>query len=323
VGQESHGVTWSDAAARLDVGRLWSELQREGIAVAHIGSDHFPSVLQHDPRPPGVLFFRGNPQVLDAPLVAVVGTRNCTSYGREVAFELGRDLVTAGVTVVSGLALGIDGAAHAGALSAGDLGYGPAGVAASGVDVPYPRRHAGLWRRVAERGVILSESAPGQPAQRWRFPARNRIIAGLVRLVVVVESRESGGSMLTVSEALERGVDVGVVPGPVTSPASAGTNRLLVEGAFPIRHAGDVLDSIGRIVPWTLRGGGQDPPGKELNPTYQRVLDAVDWTPTPTGTIVSKSGLGIGATCVALRGLSALGMVRDGGGWWERCRAGT
>jgi DNA protecting protein DprA len=171
-----------------------------------------------------------------------------------VAYQLGYDLCSAGVVVVSGLALGIDGAAHAGALAAvrdAGRGGGPGaagstvGVAASGVDVVYPRQHAALWGEVARLGAIVSETPPGSPAQAWRFPSRNRVIAGLAQMVVVVECHASGGSWHTVEAALRRGIEVGAVPGSVQNPASVGTNTLLHEGAIPVRGAQDVLDALG------------------------------------------------------------------------------
>ncbi len=218
------------------------------------GRPDYPSALVNDPERPGVLFWRGDLRHLARPCVAVVGTRRATLDGRSVAFELGRDLAAAGICVVSGLALGIDGAAHAGALrsarasvarGAGAIGAGPAGVAASGVDVPYPRRHAGLWEQVVTSGVMLSETLPGRPAQAWRFPARNRIIAGLAAMVVVVESHAAGGSLITAEAAMARGIEVRVVPGPVHSSASAGSNQLLYDGPGPVRNAQDVLDGLG------------------------------------------------------------------------------
>jgi DNA processing protein len=137
-------------------------------------------------------------------------------------------------------------------------------VAASGVDVPYPRRHAGLWREVVSTGAVISENLPGRPAQAWRFPSRNRVIAGLVRLVVVVESHACGGSLITAEAAIERGVEVRVVPGPVHSPASAGSNQLLYDGPGPVRHAQDVLDALGVVRP--APPPPTRPPGPSLMP---------------------------------------------------------
>jgi len=319
---------WAVAAGRADVAGRWAALVEAKIGVTWIGHAQYPAVLAVDPDPPGVVFWRGDLDALDRLCVAIVGTRRCTHYGREVAAELGQDLAGAGVCVVSGLALGIDGAAHGGALEAG--GAGPVGVAASGVDVVYPRRHAHLWARVTAAGAIISETAPGHQAQAWRFPARNRIIAGLARVVVVVESHAGGGSLLTVDAALDRGIDVAAVPGPVHSPASTGTNQLLVDGARPVRHAGDVLQALGDLRPWPppaqlpLPGTEIDTaraaPPDRLDAGAQRVLDAVDWTPTPVGTVAGRTGLAIAPLSMALHRLEGLGLVRDGGGWWERTR---
>lgn len=272
---------WAEVAARVDPVPWWRPFAGSGVRVTWRGQPDYPAALVHDPHPPGVLFWRGELAVLDLPAVALVGTRNATPDGRSVAFELGRDLAAAGICVVSGLALGIDGAAHRGCLQAvADGGPGaPAGVAASGVDVPYPRSHAGLWGRVVEAGVIVSETLPGRPAQAWRFPSRNRVIAGLVRMVVVVESHAAGGSLITAEAALERGVDVRVVPGPVRSPASAGSNQLLYDGPGPVRSARDVLDAMGMILP--DRPGGPPPatrPGPGEGPAA-----AVGPLPPPSG----------------------------------------
>ncbi len=258
---------WTTAARRADLDTRWRRWGSQGIRVTWRGAWDYPASLVDDPQPPGVLFWRGRLDGLAGSCVALIGTRRCSPDGRACAFELGRDLVAAGVGVVSGLALGIDGAAHLGALQGGErreaTGGDQAGapmprrpgggsglavaVVASGVDVPYPRRHADLWEEVAAAGAVVSEAPPGSAAQAWRFPSRNRIIAGLADLVVVVESHARGGSMITVEAALARGRDVRAVPGPVHSPASAGTNQLLYDGAGPVRGAQDVLDALGLL----------------------------------------------------------------------------
>ncbi|MGH9120803.1 MAG: DNA-processing protein DprA, partial [Acidimicrobiales bacterium] len=220
---------WANWTRSHPPGPRWESCAAAGISVTWPGQPDFPPALEDDPAPPGALFWQGDLGVLRLPRVAVIGTRRATPAGREVARRLGEDLALGGICVVSGLAQGIDGAAHLGALAA--CSAGPAGVAASGVDVPFPRQNADLWRQVASRGTIISETPPGRPAQTWRFPTRNRIIAGLVQMVVVVESHDAGGSLITVEAALARGVEVRAVPGPVGSPASAGTNQLLFDGA--------------------------------------------------------------------------------------------
>ena len=242
-------------AGATDVAELWDGCCRKGIGVTWPGEPSYPSSLAGMPGEPGALFWVGDiAWVGRSPVVAIVGTRRCSPDGARTAYEMARDLATAGVCVVSGLALGIDGAAHAGALagfsatstgpSTGPPAAPTVGVAASGVDVVYPRQHTALWRQVAGTGAVVSETPPGMPAQSWRFPARNRVIAGLSRMVVVVESHSTGGSWHTVDAALRWGVDVGAVPGSVRSPACAGTNTMLRDGATPVRGAQDVLDAL-------------------------------------------------------------------------------
>ena len=181
-------------------------------------------------------------QALQAPTVAVVGARACSAYGAHVARTLARDLAAAGVTVVSGLARGIDGEAHRGALDAD----GPTiAVLGCGIDRDYPAAHAELARRIAASGGVVSEYEPGVEPAPWRFPARNRIIAGLCAAVAVVEARERSGALITADLALEEGREVFAVPGEITSALSAGTNDLLKLGASPLTRAADVLSCFG------------------------------------------------------------------------------
>ncbi|HUE58979.1 MAG TPA: DNA-processing protein DprA, partial [Acidimicrobiales bacterium] len=215
----------------------------------------------------------------------------------------------------------------------------PVGVAASGVDVPYPRQHAALWERVCEMGAVLSETPPGQPAQAWRFPTRNRIIAGLSLMVVVVESHSGGGSLITAEAALERGVEVRAVPGPVRSPASAGSNQLLYDGPGPVRSAQDVLDALGVFLPGSddrdgpgargLAGGrgrsaggrGRGGADEQLNSSERAVLEAVAWRPASVGQVVERSGLAVGTVAMVLDQLEARGLIGREGGWWVRVSA--
>ena len=171
--------------------------------------------------------------------VAVVGARACSAYGRSVARSLGRELAGAGLLVISGMARGIDGEAHRGALEAGGV---TVAVLGCGVDRDYPAAHAELARRICERGLIVSEYEAGVEPAPWRFPARNRIIAGLCAATVVVEARERSGALITADFALEEGRDVLAVPGEITSSLSHGTNALLRLGAIPVTRAADVLE---------------------------------------------------------------------------------
>ncbi len=219
-----------------------------GVSVVDAVHDAWP--FSNDPDPPGLLFCRGDLGLLDhRPAVAIVGSRRCTSVGRTVAERLGAELSAMGVAVVSGLALGVDGEAHGGVFKAwahaGGRAGPPIGVVASGLDVVYPKNHGKLWERVASDGLLVSETPLGVSPNRWRFPARNRIIAALADGVVVVESHEKGGALGTADEATIRGVPVLSVPGSVLNVAADGTNRLLMEGAIPIRHATDVVEALG------------------------------------------------------------------------------
>ena len=204
----------------------------------------FPPLLTAIHDPPRRLYVRGSGSVetLSAPAVAIVGARACSSYGRSVARSLARELAAAGLVIVSGMARGVDGEAHRGALEAGGV---TCAVLGCGIDRDYPAAHAELARRICERGVLVSEYEPGVEPAPWRFPARNRIIAGLCRATVVVEARERSGALITADFALEEGREVLAVPGEITSALSGGTNALLRLGATPVTSAEDVLEVFG------------------------------------------------------------------------------
>ena len=355
-------------AQKTDVAALWVAHVRAGVRVCTLGQREYPEALAGDPQAPAVLFFVGRPSVLDSsPRVAIVGTRSATRYGLGVAAQLGADLAAAGVVVVSGLALGIDAAAHEGAVAAwraacGDRDDGgdrdgerdgdrdrdrddeassvgkspcesekrsggcaapPVAVVAGSVATPYPRQHAGLWRRVATAGAVLSESPIGSADLAWRFPLRNRIIAALSDVLVVVECHVRGGSLHTVQAATTRGVTVGAVPGSVRSPASAGTNALLADGCFVVRDASDVLVAVG-LATAGMRKGSTDRPAPsdgrvdDLPSPTAEVIREVAWDPTPLEEIIQRTGFGMDAVCSALERLRTRGVVHGEGGWWER-----
>lgn len=234
-------------------------IEDHSIDSVHIGEDLYPPLLAEAPDPPAVLFLCGDQSVvLDRPCVALIGSRRCSLYGRRMARRLAGRLASSGLCVVSGLARGIDGECHAGALAGGGV---TAAVLGSGVDVIYPRENAGLARRVLESGCILSEYPPGTPPKRFRFPQRNRIISGLSMGVVVIEAGSRSGTMITVSTALDQGREVMAVPGDATRSTSVGTNRLIREGAAPVTCARDVLEVLGldRAPP------SNDPPAAETD----------------------------------------------------------
>lgn len=229
-------VTMVTEARALDVDALVDAFERSGGSM--VLPDDAAWWFADDPEPPATVLVGGRLELVGRrPAVAIVGTRRPTQLGRAVAHDLGAELASVGVTIVSGLALGIDVAAHRGALG---VGGDTVAVVATGLDRPYPKQHRDEWATLLERGAIVSETGFGLGPQRWRFPARNRLIAALADLVIVVESQHRGGALSTAAEALERGIAVAAVPGSVRSPASDGTNALLVDGAIPIRHADDV-----------------------------------------------------------------------------------
>ncbi len=298
------------------------ELRRHQVGGQRVlvrGTPGYPGRLVHDPAPPAMLFAHGNLEPLGGPTVAVVGTRNATRPGRDFAMELGAGLAEAGVAVVSGLALGIDGAAHRGALraKAGGAVGAPVGVIASGLDVAYPRRHTELHRAVAGCGLLVSETPLGHRPTAWRFPARNRIIAGLADAVVVVESRSAGGSMLTVKEALDRGVTVLAVPGHPSAPAAAGTNDLLFDGAGIVRSVDDVLGVIG-VQPPRRPEPVEPASDPALPPHHRAVLAALGDTPAALPEIVARSGMALDEVSEALVRLEGSQHLARSAGWYER-----
>lgn len=310
---------WRSEAARLDP---FVELQRHraaGVTVTVLGDTAYPEVLAADRQPPPLLVSKGAwPAAV--PCCAIVGTRRCSRYGRDVASSLGRDLAASGVSVVSGLALGIDGAAHLGALAGGAP---PIGVVACGLDVPYPRRHATLWEQVASAGVLVSEWPLGTAPMRWRFPARNRLIATLATVVVVVESDVSGGSMHTVRQADDRGRTILAVPGPVTSPSSRGTNLLLAEGCGPCRDADDVVVALGLAGGASLPSRGRlraDAAHPEVPRGAHDVLDRLGATRWSLEGLAEATGRSVGDLSVVLVELEGTGAVVCSDGWYEAAR---
>jgi DNA processing protein len=309
---------WSHHARDLDPEAYWSAHLEAGIGVATVDSPAFPVALAQDDDPPPVIFWKGDPDHVAGMRVGIVGTRDATRYGIDLAHLMGRELAERGVGVVSGLALGIDGAAHAGVLATED-GAAPIGVVGSGLDRVYPRDHRGLWRAVSERGVLFSEYPLGTPAAAWRFPARNRLIAALADVLVVVESHATGGAMGTAVEADRRGRTVLAVPGPVTAGSSDGTNQLLFEGRGPARDTADVLLALGIA-------GGAPRTAEETRPRptgdAAAVLDAMPWQPVALEQLVLLTGLDVGTVALALDDLDRDGWVARRSGWVERVGRG-
>jgi len=288
-----------------------SRLAAAGIRWLARSDPAFPSRLRsiHDP-PPG-LFLRGHadPAVLAGVSVAIVGARACSDYGAHVARFLARELAAAGVVVISGLARGIDGWAHRGSL---DAGGATVAVLGCGIDRDYPRAHASLAGEVAARGLVVSEYPPGVAPAPWRFPARNRIVAGLAVATVVVEARERSGALITADLALEEGREVLAVPGEITSALSEGSNALLRLGAVPVTSAADVLEAIGIDAPPPSGGGA--PPG----PAAASALAALDRGAATADQIARATGLEAGAVAAALVELELAGLVEAAAGVYRR-----
>jgi DNA processing protein len=266
-------------------------------------SRRFPSLLAQLHDPPRQLYVRGDAAALDGPAVAVVGARSCSAYGAQVARELARELARAGVVVVSGLARGIDGEAHRGALEADGR---TVAVLGCGIDRDYPRSHASLAGKIRERGAVVSEYPPGIEPAPWRFPARNRIIAGLCQATVVVEARERSGALITADFALELGRDVFAVPGEITSALSAGTNDLVRQGAGPMLSARDVLDAIGLEPEIAAR--------PKVTAAAGALLDLLSDGACAADELARRSGLSSGDVAAALVELELAGLVSEGEG---------
>jgi len=297
--------------ASFDERTYLARLAERGYRWIDRADECFPSRLRtiHDP-PPG-LFVRGAtpPSLLERPAVAIVGARACSAYGTAVALAFGRELAAAGVVVVSGLARGVDAAAHRGALDAGET----VAVLGCGIDRDYPRSHASLAAAIAQRGLIVSEYPPGVEPAPWRFPARNRIVAGITAATVVVEARERSGALITADLALDEGREVFAVPGEITSRLSSGTNALLRLGATPATCTEDVLSAIG-VEPAPV----ESPP---LQGSLAAVHDAVADGPVGIDELARRTGLAPGNLAAALTELELLGLVGEAEGLY-RARAG-
>lgn len=239
----SHAEEVSGYLRRYDFDSASRRLEGIGARVIFRGSAGYPPLLDASPTAPPFLLVAGAWPLPEAPLVAIVGTRRATATGIEVARRMARDIAASGLGVVSGLARGIDAAAHGGSLeSSGQPSAGASiAVLGCGIDIAYPRQNAELYRRLLVSGTVVSQYGLGAPPEKWRFPERNRTIAGLSRAVVVVESYARGGALSTVAAANEMGREVLAVPGSILNPAAEGTNQLIWEGAAPARSAEDVL----------------------------------------------------------------------------------
>jgi DNA processing protein len=312
---------WGAAELQVRAREILDHAEARGDSVLGRGIEGYPDELLNLADPPPVLFARGNLDLLEGPAVTIVGTRRATGSGRRFAFDLGRCLAQAGVTVVSGLALGIDAAAHRGALEVG----GPTlAVLANGLDRVHPRSHRHLQEEIGRGGgLLVSEFPPDEVAARHHFPRRNRILAALAPVLVVVEAPSRSGALITVDHALDLGRDIYAVPGPVEYEQSAGTNGLIRDGAWPLIHPRQLLEE-GRDSPG---GGGSGPctaqqeiplEGREPAPAPPpgRILTVLGPRPLTTDQVVARASLPPPRVLQELTELELRGsVVRDAEGW--------
>jgi DNA processing protein len=299
-------VTAARQRARTELERL----ARLNVTLLTPTNPAFPESLRTIPDSPVLLYCHGALGWLAQPAVAIIGARTATDYGRRIAAILASELAAQGIVIISGAAYGIDAAAHRGALAAGG---GTVAVFGCGIDVVYPRSHADLFRDIANSGLLLSEYPLGTQPEAFRFPARNRLISGLVKGVVVVEATEKSGSLITARLALDQGREVFAVPGRIDSLKSAGTHRLIQQGAHLVHSVTDILEGLS----WSNRGGVPDcrnPPVSvetaAVTDREQRLLDSLETYPRDIDTIVRLTGLAIVEVHGLLLQLELQGRIR-------------
>jgi len=309
------------ASARQRARAELEQLGKRNISLLTPNCAAFPGALRTIPDCPVLLYCRGTLDWLDHPAVAIIGARTATDYGRRVATSFAAELAALGITIVSGAAYGVDAAAHRGALASGG---GTVAVLGCGIDVVYPRAHADLFRDIAGNGLLLSEYPVGTKPEGFRFPARNRIISGLVQGVVVVEATERSGSLITARLALDQGREVFAVPGRIDSLKSAGTHRLIQQGAHLVHTAGDILEGL----TWNTGAApvGTKPAASEgglaVTAQEQKLLDSLDTYPLDIDALIRQTGLAIIELHGLLLQLELKGLVRQlPGQQYERVRS--
>jgi len=298
--------TICQALTRIDVDKELTLMAHHDVRLLALGTTDYPSSLASISDPPQLLFVRGTLLPADAKAIALVGSRSCTAYGRRMAERLAKGLVQAGYTVVSGLARGIDGVAHRAALDAGGRTLA---VLAGGLSKIYPPEHADLARDVQASGALITESEMAMEPMAGMFPARNRIISGLSRAVVIVEAAERSGALITASHAAEQGRSVLAVPGPIDSPASGGTNALIRKGAILVRGVEEIFEELDgvRAAP---SPPAPAPPPPSLDESQRRLWDFLADQPRHMDEMAQKLGLGVPALSGMLLTLEMKRIVR-------------
>jgi DNA processing protein len=296
------------ARETVNLEKLWEKIESQGIKVLTWQDESYPGRLKEIDQPPPVLFVRGEYLLDDLFAVAIVGTRRVTAYGRQITEELSSFLATNGITVVSGLARGVDAIAHQSTLKAGGRTIG---VLGSGVDKLYPPEHRGLAEQMMERGAIISDYALGTPPDASNFPPRNRIISGLSLAVVVIEAGETSGALITAEFAAEQGREVFAVPGSILAPQSKGTNKLIQRGALPLLSMNDLMQAL------DLTRMGEQKAARKMIPadaTEARLMNVLGSEPLHVDEIRNQAELPIEKVSATLALMELKGMVRQVGG---------
>ncbi|MDE0938369.1 MAG: DNA-processing protein DprA [Pirellulales bacterium] len=279
------------AKQEIDLSPELAACRSAGIQMVSRSATAYPRLLLEIHDPPGVLFLQGDLRAADSLAIAVVGSRNATRYGVTQAARIATGLARAGVTVVAGLARGIDAAAHRAALAAGGRTLA---VMGGGLLKTYPPEHAELARQVSEQGCLISEMPPQYVATRHAFPRRNRIISGLTLGTLIVEAAERSGALITARQAMEQNRDVFAVPGPVDNRNSKGCHALLRDGAILVESVEDILDALGPLVETNQQEDGREirhPAELQLNATETSVLQAIGTNPTLVDQVVQQTEL--------------------------------
>lgn len=296
------------ARQSVDLERVWEKIEKQGIKILTWQDETYPQRLKEVEQPPPVLYLRGEYLPDDLFAVAIVGTRRVTPYGRQITEELSSFLAANGMTVISGLARGVDAVAHHAALRARGRTIA---VLGSGVDKIYPPEHRALADQMMERGAILSDYAPGTPPDASNFPPRNRIISGLSLAVVVVEAGETSGALITAEFAAEQGREVFAVPGSILAPQSKGTNKLIQNGALPLLSVNDLMQALDITRVGEHKAARKIVPGDAIEARLYSVLSS---EPLHVDEIRSQSELPIEKVSAALALMELKGMVRQVGG---------
>lgn len=279
-------------------------LTQEGNHLVTLADTDYPRALLETADPPPLLYLKGRRDLLNAPSLAMVGSRNATPQGLRDAEAFARALSESGYCVVSGLALGIDAAAHRGALQGGGSTLA---VVGTGLDIVYPARNRGLAHQIAQHGAILSEFPLGTPSRAGHFPRRNRIISGLSRGVLVVEAAAQSGSLITARLAGEQGREVFAIPGSIHSPLSKGCHQLIRQGAKLVESASDILEELGGFAPASRSPA--DPSIAEIPPEYAPLMAHLGHAPVDADTLAERSGLTADAVCAILLHMELDGLV--------------